>query len=99
MFYPPQPEPPMAEVHLDSMLAQFVPRRTVQSSARTLNSLLDDLESRFPRLRHRLRDETETVRPFVKIFVNGREIRTDGAKDPRLAPEDEVDILHSIQGG
>jgi len=89
----------MAEVHLDSMLSQFVPKRTVQSSARSLSALLDDLESRFPRLRHRLRDETEVVRPFVKIFVNGKEVRPNGKRGPRLGPDDEVDILHSIQGG
>jgi len=89
----------MAQVHLDSMLAQFVPKRTVESSARSVASLLDDLESRFPRLRNRLRDESATVRPFVKIFVNGKEVRPDGQGGPRLAPRDEVDILHSIQGG
>lgn len=89
----------MAEVHLDSMLAQFVRVRTLRSPARSVGGLLDDLETRFPRLRHRLRDETEAVRPFVRIFVNGREVRPNGRGGPRLGPEDEVDILHSIQGG
>lgn len=89
----------MAEVRLDSMLSQFVPVRTVRSPARTVGALLDDLESRYPRLKHRLRDETEAVRPFVRIFVNGKEVRRDGVRSRRLAPEDEVDILHSIQGG
>jgi len=89
----------MAEVHLDSMLSQFVPVRTVRSTAPDINALLDDLETRFPRLRHRLRDETESVRPFVKIFVNGKEVRPHGKRSPRIGPADEVDILHSIQGG
>ena len=89
----------MAEVHLDSMLSQFVPKRTVHSPARSVDALLDDLESRFPRLKHRLRDETEAIRPFVKIFVNGKEIPPDAKRGPRIGPHDEVDILHSIQGG
>jgi molybdopterin converting factor small subunit len=89
----------MTEVHLDSMLSQFVPRRNLSSSARTVGALLDELETQFPRLRHRLRDETETVRPFVKIFVNGKEVRLREDGGPRLGPKDEVDILHSIQGG
>ncbi len=89
----------MPQVHLDSMLSQFVARRTVDSSAVSVGGLLDDLESRYPRLRNRLRDESATVRPFVKIFVNGKEVRPDGKGGPRLAPRDEVDILHSIQGG
>jgi sulfur-carrier protein len=89
----------MPQVRLDSMLSQFVAKRTVNSSARSISTLLDDLETRYPRLRHRLRDETEEVRPFVKIFVNGKEVRPDGRGGPRLDPRDEVDILHSIQGG
>lgn len=89
----------MVEVHLDSMLSQFVARRNLTTRARSVGALLDDLEARYPRLRHRLRDETETVRPFVKIFVNGHEVRLRGDGGPRLGPTDEVDILHSIQGG
>lgn len=89
----------MAEVRLDAMLAQFVPRRTVRSPARSVEALLEDLETRYPRLRNRLRDETEVVRPFVRIFVNGEEVRPNGHRATRLGPRDRVDILHSIQGG
>ncbi len=89
----------MAEIHLDSMLAQFVPRRKLSTSAGTVGALLDDLENRFPKLRHRIRDEARTVRPFVRIFVNGKEVKPRADGGPRLAPGDEVDILHSIQGG
>lgn len=89
----------MVEVHLDSMLAQFVSIKTVRSPARSIEALLDDLERRYPRLRHRLRDETATVRPFVRIFVNGKEVRPHGKHATPIGPSDEVDILHSIQGG
>ena len=89
----------MAEVRLDAMLARFVPKRTVRSPARSVEALLADLEARYPRLKNRLRDETRTVRPFVRIFVNGEEVRTAGRRRTPLRPQDEVDILHSIQGG
>ncbi|MGA9839537.1 MAG: MoaD/ThiS family protein [Thermoplasmata archaeon] len=89
----------MAEVHLDAMLSQFVAQRKVRSDAATVGALIDDLESRFPRLRNRLRDETRGIRPFVKVFVNGEEIpHANGASQP-LKSRDEVEILHSIQGG
>jgi sulfur-carrier protein len=89
----------VAEVYLDAMLAQYAPKRRLSSPATTVDALIDDLESRYPRLRHRLRDETRKIRPFVKFFVNGEEIpRSDGNAHP-LAPRDEVEILHSIQGG
>ena len=89
----------MAEVRLDAMLASYVPKRRLSSGARSVRALLDDLEGRYPKLRLRLRDEAEVVRPFVKIFVNGREVRPREDGGPRLGPRDEVDILHSIQGG
>jgi sulfur carrier protein ThiS len=89
----------MAEVRLDGMLSEFVPRTSVRSPARSVGALLDDLETRFPRLRHRLRDETHRLRPFVRIFVNGQSVPPDEVGDRRLRSGDSVDILHSIQGG
>jgi sulfur-carrier protein len=89
----------MAEVRLDAMLSDFVPRRTLRTKAASVGALLDDLETRFPRLKHRLRDETHALRPFVKVFVNGQEVRTRRGTATPLGPADRVDILHSIQGG
>ena len=89
----------MVEVLLDAMLSQFVPQRRCQSDATSLEGLIDELEARFPRLRFRLRDETRTMRPFVKIFVNGEEVPRESESSVRLSPRDEVQILHSIQGG
>jgi molybdopterin synthase sulfur carrier subunit len=87
------------QVRLDGMLREFVPRLSLDSPAASIGGLLDDLEGNFPRLRRRLRDESGAMRPFVRIFVNGEDMRgLDGLKT-RLTPKDQVDILHSIQGG
>jgi sulfur-carrier protein len=89
----------MAQVKLDGMLRQFVPRLSVDAPAQSVEGLLDELEKQFPRLRQRLRDESGAMRPFVRVFVNGEDMRgLDGLKTP-LGPKDQVDILHSIQGG
>jgi molybdopterin synthase sulfur carrier subunit len=89
----------MATVRLDGMLSEFVPKKQLDTPATTVEALLDDLEGRFPRLQHRLRDETRAVRPFVRVYVNGEEIRSlDGVKTV-LGSHDSVEILHSIQGG
>jgi molybdopterin synthase sulfur carrier subunit len=89
----------VAEVYLDAMLAQYAPKRRFQSPATSISGLIDDLETRYPRLKHRLRDETREIRPFVKFFVNGEEIPRERGASLALAPNDEVQILHSIQGG
>lgn len=89
----------MATVRLDGMLSEFIRHRRLESQAGTVEGLIDELEGKFPRLRHRLRDETRTVRPFVRVYVNGEEISAlQGVRTP-LTAADRVEILHSIQGG
>jgi molybdopterin synthase sulfur carrier subunit len=89
----------MAAVRLDAMLKEFAPKLKLSSEAASVEELLVDLETRFPRLRFKLRDENGRVRPYVRVFVNGEEIQElQGIRTP-VAPADSVDILHSIQGG
>ena len=89
----------MAQVRLDGMLREFVPRLSLGTSAGSVARLLDELEGDYPRLRRRLRDETGAMRPFVRVFVNGEDMRGLDGLNTRLKPKDQVDILHSIQGG
>jgi len=89
----------MPQVKLDEMLRQFVPRLSVEAGAKSVGGLLDELEGEFPQLRHRLRDESGIMRPFVRVFVNGEDMRGLDGLQTRLSPKDQVDILHSIQGG
>lgn len=89
----------MTAVRLDAMLKEFVPRRKLDVDARNVASLLDSLETEYPRLRFKLRDENGAVRRFVRVFVNGEEIHQLDGLATRLARDDTVDILHSIQGG
>ena len=89
----------MVSVRLDAMLKQFVPRRSVTTSAPTVRAALEELETRFPKVRWRLRDETVELRRYVHVFVNGESVTGRGGLSTPLAPDDTVDILHSIQGG
>jgi molybdopterin synthase sulfur carrier subunit len=89
----------MVSVRLDAMLKEFVPRRALTTKAPTVRAMLEELEENYPKVRWRLRDETGAIRRYVKVFVNGDEVNgTTGLATP-LAPDDTVDILHSIQGG
>ena len=90
---------PMAEVHLDGMLRAYVPATRLRSSGGTVGAVLDDLDARFPKLQHRIRNEVGAVRPFVRIFVNGTALEGARSLGRRLGTDDVVDILHSIQGG
>ena len=89
----------MPEVRLDAMLREFASRRTLATEAPTVGALLDELEGQFPRLRHKLRDETGAVRPFVRIFVDGEDISRSPGVGTSLSGVRSVEILHSIAGG
>jgi molybdopterin converting factor small subunit len=89
----------MVSVRLDAMLKQFVPRRSLTTSAPTVRAAIEELEARYPKVRWRLRDETGAMRRYVKVFVNGEQVDGKSGLGTRLAPDDTIDILHSIQGG
>lgn len=89
----------MATVRLDAMLREFLPRRTLSVEVGDVRSLLDTLESDYPRLRRKIRDETGSIRRFIRVFVNGEAIDPVRGLETPIGPRDEVDILHSIQGG
>jgi len=86
-------------VRLDAMLKEFIPRRSLTTHAGTVRAMLEELEENYPRVRWRLRDETGALRRYVKVFVNGEPLEGRNALATPLAPNDTVDILHSIQGG
>jgi len=89
----------MMDVHLDSWLREFGPRGYEKVEAESIEQLLDILESRYPRLRFRIRDETGTLRRYVRVFVDGQDVSgTTGVRTPLVGAR-EVDILHSIAGG
>lgn len=89
----------MAQVHLDGMLREYVRVRTVEANGGSVRSILDELEGKYPRLTGKIRDETGTIRRFVRVFVNGDDVRGLQGLDTPVAGADRVDILHSIAGG
>jgi molybdopterin synthase sulfur carrier subunit len=89
----------MASIRLDSMLREFVPRLSLASDMGTVRGVIADMEAQFPRLRLRLRDETGSMRKFIRVFVNGEDIVGLRGLETKLRPDDHVEILHSIQGG
>ena len=89
----------MAEVRLDAMLREFAAPTRTRAGAPNVDGVLSELEERFPRLKLRLRDERGRVRRFVRVYVNGRSIDELDGLATRVTSTDEVEILHSIQGG
>jgi molybdopterin synthase sulfur carrier subunit len=60
---------------------------------------LDELETRFPAIRARLRDEAGVLRRFVNLYVNGEDIRFLSGEETALKAGDEMSIIPAVAGG
>ncbi len=84
------------KVIIPTPLRSYTGRREVEASGPTLAALLADLDRRFPGLRFRVVDEQERVRPHVRFFVDGEQVR-DLAQP--LLPAATVVIVPALSGG
>lgn len=87
------------EVHLDRWLREFGPHGDERLTARTLEELMDSLETKYPALRFKLRDEAGRLRKFVRVFVDGEDVSGSTGLATSLIGARTVDVLHSIAGG
>jgi molybdopterin converting factor small subunit len=70
--------------------------RTVEGHGRTLDELAANLDRRFPGLRFRVIDEQGHIRPHIKFFVNGQQVRELAGA---VSETDEVMIVCALSGG
>ena len=68
----------------------------VEAEGATVGQLLDDLNQRYPGIRFRMVDEQDAIRPHIRFFVNGEQVR---GLETQLRPSDEVQILQALSGG
>ncbi len=68
-------------------------------SARSVRTLLDELERSHPALHRCICDETGAVRRHVNLFVNLAHMRDRNGLDTALLAGDVVTILPAVSGG
>lgn len=65
----------------------------------TTGELIRNLQEMHPGLRGRLCDDSGQVRPFLRVFKNGRDTRTlQGGATP-VEPGDEIALIPAAVGG
>jgi sulfur-carrier protein len=90
----------VTEVILDSWLREFGPKGPQTTGpGGTVRTTLEELEARYPQLKNKLRDESGTLRKFVRVFVDGEDVSQSRGLDTPLDGVRTVHILHSIAGG
>jgi molybdopterin converting factor small subunit len=81
---------------IPSPLISYTVKREVEAQGRTLEELLADLDRRYPGLRFRVIDEQGALRPHMRLFVNGAQVRELALE---LQPSDEVQFIQALSGG
>ena len=65
----------------------------------SVGEVLDSLDSTYPGIGERLRDDSGHIRRFVNVFVNGQNIRDRDGMETSLSTGDEVGIIPAMAGG
>jgi molybdopterin converting factor small subunit len=71
----------------------------LSSEAPNVEALIVDLETRFPAMRGRLRDDAGALRRFVNLYVNGEDVRFRDGLATGLQAGDELSIVPAVAGG
>ena len=74
-------------------------RDRVETSARDVGGVLDELERSFTGFKGLVRDEQGTLHRHVNIYVNSEAIENLGGLAARLKDGDEVSIIPALAGG
>ncbi|HTT40793.1 MAG TPA: MoaD/ThiS family protein [Burkholderiales bacterium] len=84
------------KVHIPGALRSYTERSEAQSSGETLAAVLADLDRQYAGIRFRMIDEQDRIRPHIRIFVNGKQVRE--LSHP-LRETDELIIVQALSGG
>lgn len=71
----------------------------VEVSAATLGEALAALQSQYPAIKERLRDDNGKIRRFINLYVNDEDIRFLQNEETPIKDGDEISIVPAIAGG
>ena len=84
------------KVLIPGALRSYTERGQVEVSGATLGAVLAELDRLYPGIRFRMIDEQDQIRPHIRLFVNGDQVR-DLAQP--LNATDELVIVQALSGG
>ena len=89
-----------ATVKIPTPLRKLTNNETsVDAVGKTIEQIVESLDSAYPGMRERLIDDNGDLRHFVNIYLNGEDIRyIDGLKST-VRDNDELSIVPAVAGG
>jgi len=83
-------------VLIPSALRSYTEHSVTEANGATVAAVLADLDRRYTGIRFRMIDEQDRIRPHIRIFVNGEQIRD---LSHTLRASDEMVIVQALSGG
>ena len=71
----------------------------VEAEGNDIDSLIEDLESRYPGIKDRICDNQGEIQRFVNVYLNDEDIRFLNGRETDVKDGDEVSIIPAIAGG
>ena len=91
---------PTIQVRVTAVLQKLTGgQKIVEASGQDVQSIIEDLESRYPGFRHQLYSEDGKLHRFVNVYLNDEDIRYTGGIATAIKPGDVLDILPALAGG
>ncbi|MGE5470925.1 MAG: MoaD/ThiS family protein [Bacteroidota bacterium] len=84
------------QVRIPSALRSYTEQAVTEVDGATLADVLGNLDRRYPGIRFRMIDEQQRIRPHIRFFVNGAQVRDLGEA---LGATDELIIVQALSGG
>jgi molybdopterin converting factor small subunit len=84
------------KVLIPGALRSYTEQSEVEASGATLGAVLADLDRLYPGIRFRMIDEQDRIRPHIRLFVNGQQVRD--LSQPLIAT-DELVLVQALSGG
>ena len=84
------------QVLIPTPLRSYTAASRVEAGGETLGELLADLDRRYPGIRFRMVDEQDRLRPHMRVFVNGSQVRDLALP---LQTTDDIAIVQALSGG
>ncbi len=90
----------MATVYIPTPLRKFTNNKSqLLLEGETISSLFAALEDSCPGVKTQLYNPDGTIKRYINVFVNGRDIRTLGGEETAVDSRDEVFIVPAMAGG
>ena len=83
------------KVSIPGALRSYTEKGEIEVSGATLGAVLVELDRRYSGIRFRMIDEQDQIRPHIRLFVNGEQVR-DLAQP--LNATDELVIVKALSG-